>query len=389
MKKFWGCVALISGTAIGAGMITLPVVTAAGGFWASMLLFLLMGGFMAYIGLLILEVLQECPKHSTLITMADKTLGSWGKKLSMVAYFFLLYTLNVAYLDGLNSLFSDVSEQFALPSGMISFTLLIITMLVAYKGAGAMEVANRWLVIIMTLAFGALFFSLAPNVSKERLAGFSFLGVMSSFSVVATAFGYHVIIPSIYDYLDRDVKQTRAAVLAGTLLPMSVYMIWQWVVVGSVDYEGPTGLAAANAGGISATELLSRFSVGGSYVGVVADLFAFCALMTSFVGVSLSLIDFLADATKLKHSESGQPLLCALAFLPSLLFSWYCPRLFFTALSYAGIVVAVLIGFIPLAMVLAARLERKRRLPYRVAGGYPLMLVALVWFVIIATHKMF
>src|SRR3990167_3888929 len=98
--RILGGIFLVAGTSVGAGMLALPVVTAAGGFFPALLLYVLCFGFMTSTGLLILEVCLEMPPDTNLVTMASTYLGRFGKVSAWVLYLFLFYCLTVAYLSG-------------------------------------------------------------------------------------------------------------------------------------------------------------------------------------------------------------------------------------------------------------------------------------------------
>lgn len=80
---------LVTGTSIGVGMLALPVATAKGGFFPSLLIYLVCWVFMLCTGLLILEACIWMPKNANLITLSSRLLGKWGKFFCWVLYLFL------------------------------------------------------------------------------------------------------------------------------------------------------------------------------------------------------------------------------------------------------------------------------------------------------------
>ena len=105
-NKLLGSVLLISGTTIGAGMLALPVMTGFGGFIPSLFTLFFMWLFMLATALFFLEVNISMPGETNFITMAEKTLGTWGKVVSWVCYLFLMYSLTAAYIAGSSMFFS-------------------------------------------------------------------------------------------------------------------------------------------------------------------------------------------------------------------------------------------------------------------------------------------
>jgi tyrosine-specific transport protein len=116
-------------------------------------------------------------------------------------------------------------------------------------------------------------------------------------------------------------------------------------------------------GNISFDALLATWKTGGSVVvpltvtlqrpvlGLIANAFAFFAIITSFLGVSLGLVDFLRDGLKLQKKVHGRLIASFFAFVPPLFFVYAFPRGFMLALEYAGAFVAILLIFFPALMV--------------------------------------
>ena len=74
MKAIFGHVfggaLLVCGTSVGAGMLALPIATASGGFFPSVLIFFLCYLFMMATGLLFMEIALKMPKDSNIISIA-------------------------------------------------------------------------------------------------------------------------------------------------------------------------------------------------------------------------------------------------------------------------------------------------------------------------------
>jgi tyrosine-specific transport protein len=89
-----------------------------------------------------------------------------------------------------------------------------------------------------------------------------------------------------------------------------------------------------------------------------------CAIVTSFIGVSFSLFEFLMDSFNITSNQKGRCLGLLLTFAPPLLFAFYYPNGFILALGYAGIFVAILLGILPALMAWSGRYWKK------IATGY-------------------
>jgi tyrosine-specific transport protein len=363
-NRLLGGILLIGGTSVGAGMLALPVSTAFGGFIPSIIVFFICWAFMLLTAFFFLEVNLAIRGEPNLVSMAGKTLGTWGKSLSWVFYLLLLYSLLAAYIAGCTPLFQSAFTNvlhITFPKWFYHFILPAFFGGFVYLGTKGVDYINRFLMIGLVLSYFLLVGYCPSFIETPRLLHQDYLASLLSVPIVITSFGYHIIIPTLTTYLDHDVKRLRKALLIGSSIPFVIYMLWQWIILGSVPL---TDLAGAWKQGLPATVPLSKVTAV-RWIGVGAQFFSFFAIVTSFLGVSLSLCDFLKDGLKIKKTWEGRLLAIALTFVPPLIFIFAYPKSFYMALEYAGIFVVVLLGILPSLMVL----KLKTRSFYRKRGG--------------------
>ena len=99
-SRVFGATLLVTGTAIGAGMLALPVLTGPSGFIPSLLVYIFCWLLMAGTGLLFLELTLWMGPEANIVSMAGRMLGSGGKFFAWVVYLYLFYSLTVAYVAG-------------------------------------------------------------------------------------------------------------------------------------------------------------------------------------------------------------------------------------------------------------------------------------------------
>lgn len=374
---------LVAGTSIGGGMLALPVLTSQVGFFPSLLIYLLTWLFMMCTGLLFLELSLWMGKGVNIVSMAERTLGQWGKAAAWCLYLFLFYCLTLAYIVGAGDLLSEVMKgSMGLQDwqGQILFLLLFGPFV--YVGAHLVGRLNLFLMLglgVSYLIFVVLGFS---YVRKELLFVTDWSKAWTALPITFTAFAYQGIIPTLVDYMKRDVKETRLAIIIGSFLPFITYAIWQWLILGIVPIDGPNSLNEAIQEGQNAIYPLKNvLNISSLYV--VGQYFAFFALLTSFLGVTLGLLDFWADGLQVKKTDWMRFLLCLLVFIPPLLIAFIHPNIFLIALDYAGgFGCALLLGLMPVLMVWSGRYRMGLRGEYTVPGGR-LLLIALFLFVVI------
>jgi tyrosine-specific transport protein len=372
----WQAALLVAGTAIGGGMLALPVMTGLGGFLPSLLIYVLCWAFMYCTGLLFLEISQWVGTHSNLVSIAEKTLGMGGKIAAWLLYLFLFYCLTLAYVVGCGEMVGSILPGLPAWGGAWIFTLLVAPFV--FLGSRVVVKFNLLLMAGLGLSFLAFVILGAPYVQVELLKHADWSGAMIALPICFTSFAYQGIIPTLIDYVHHDIPRARRAILIGTLIPLAAYILWQWLILGIIPPFGPYGLVAAMEQGHNAVQPLSHF-LDNPVVRTLGQAFAFFALLTSFFGVTLGLVDFLADGLALHKTRQNKLLICTAIFLPVLLIATYNPHLFLVALDLAGgFGCAALLGLLPILMVLAGRYRQGRKADYKFKGGViPLLMLLL------------
>jgi len=378
----FGGALLVAGTSIGGGMLALPILTSLGGFVPSLLIYLCCWIFMACTGLLFLEISLWLHKEANIVSMADYTLGKFGRLAAWVIYLFLFYCLTLAYIVGSGNLVVDFFHN-SIPAWLGS--VIFVALFSPFVFAGAKVVGKLNIFLMMGLVGSFLIFVwvgysfVNPEYFKHKDWSLSILALPVSF----TSFAYQGIIPTLVHYMDYNPRKTRYAILIGSFIPLVIYVIWQWLILGIVPTFGPGGLAEALEKGQNAVEPLNNF-IRNPKIYLVGQYFAFFALVTSFFGVTLGLLDFLADGLGMKKNTFNKLLLCFLVFIPPLIVACMYPHIFLKALDYAGgFGCALLLGLMPILMVWAGRYRLGLESDYSLPGGRPVLLVLLAFVIFV------
>src|SRR5579872_2162722 len=288
---------LIAGTAIGAGMLGIPLLTAKAGFLPAMGITTAVWLFMLATGFLYLEATLWMHEGANVLSMSQRFLGKSGKLVSGAIFLFLYYCLMVAYYAAGSPIFSSLVEgalQVSLPGswGYLIYGL-VFGAIVAF-GMKAVDRINYILTIAMFLSYAALIGIGTPLVSNERFVTQDWSKVVFAAPILFSAFGYHNIIPTLTNYFNRNTKVLRQSIFWGTLSALIVYLLWQWLIIGAVP---ASAIQAALDEGKPATAALQTLT-GSPWIMQVAQFFAFFAIITSMLGVAFSMVDFLADGMK-------------------------------------------------------------------------------------------
>lgn len=368
-SKILGSTLIIAGTTIGAGMLALPLASAGIGFPTSLTIMLVLWLLMTYTALLMLELHQYVPSNATLHTLAKQFLGDKGKWVASIAMLFLFYALCSAYIAGGGGQFGERISQFTGIEVNGSIATVIFTVIVACivtVGTRTVDHINRVLFATKLVTMIAVLFFLAPNVTESYLLNMPLQQglIVASIPVIFTSFGFHGSIPAIVNYLDGDTKALKKAVVIGSAIPLVVYLFWQIMTLGVISQQELSesrGLSAL----ISALATKIHFSQLDQIIGVFADL----ALLTSFLGVSLGLFEYLGDSLNKNNGKQNRVLSAFVTFLPPMCFALFYPQGFIMALGYAAIALAVLAIFLPVVMITKVRKDNRYEGTYRVKGG--------------------
>ena len=360
---------LIAGTSIGGGMLAIPLVTAKCGFLGALFITLFVWAFMTATGLLLLEATLNLPEGANFLSIAEHYLGKWGQRITGALFLFLYYFLMVAYVAAggmlLHGFWETVTRSTI--SEVTSFGLFgILFGFVVYKGPKSIDRVNVILTLGMGLLFLSLFFGGIPHISSMNLKGGYFPSILLAAPILFSAFGYHNIIPSLVTYLKRDREELRKAIIMGTTIPLVVYLLWQFLIIGALPLSQ---LERVLSEGLPVTLALANLK-GGSPIPLIGNLFAFIAIATSVLGVSFSLVDFLADGFKVKSLGSHRLILTLLTFFPPFFCASIDPTIFDKALGIAGGIGESLInGVIPVALVWSLRYVQRKDFNPFVRGG--------------------
>lgn len=369
---------LVAGTTIGGGMLALPVLTSLAGFLPSFAIYILCWVFMAGTGLLFLEISQwmteRAKADSNIITMAKQTLGKSGEYTAWILYLFLFYCLTVAYIVGCGNLVVEFSQN-RLPDwmGSVLFVVLFIPLLlVKTSWIGRLNVLLVAGLAISYFAFVVLGFG---YVQPEFLSHSNWSHSLTVLPIAFTSFAYQGIIPTLAHYMHYEAKKIRQAILIGSFIPLITYVVWEWLILGIVPTHAPGGLSEALQQGQNAVMPLKNFLQHAS-VYTIGQFFAFFALVTSCLGVTLGLRDFLSDGLNIEKTPKGNVLLVGLIFIIPLSIAIVYPNIFLTALDYAGgFGCAILLGLMPILMVWSGRYRQGLNHCQQVPGGKFLLVV--------------
>ena len=379
---------IIAGTAIGAGMLANP--TAMSGIWflGSVILFLIIWGITTLSALMLLETNLHFEKGANFDTITTQLLGKGWNIFNGISVAFTLYILTYAYITSGGSINKSLLNRFVseLPINHTFAALLFCLALALFVSISTKAVDRMSTILIsgMVIAFFLSTTGLLSSAKSEILLNTvahtetSYLPYL--FSAIPTclvSFGYHICVPTLVNYYDKKSKKVIYSILIGSLLALIIYISWQMAVQGNLP-RGEFAPIIAQGGDVSTLLNSLNQYIPILSISIVLDFFAYMAIASSFLGVTLGLFDYISDLFKWGNHLGGRIKTALVTFLPPLLLSLFYPYGFVTAIAYAGLAVSFWMIIIP---ALLARASRKKfsNSNYKVFGGKWMIYVVIIF----------
>ena len=385
MNKTVGSTLLVAGTMIGAGMLAMPLTSAGIGFGFTLVLLLGLWALLTFSALLFVELYQTAESDAGIGTLAEQYFGKAGRIIATAVLIIFLYALIAAYVSGGGSLLKDLlPESFGNKVSILLFTVIFGSFIVI--GTHSVDKINRVLFFVMLAAFAVVLSLMLPEIKFDNLMATPIDNalIISASPVFFTAFGFHGSIPSLNKYLDGNVKALRISILAGSAITLCAYILWQMSTHGLLTQNEFLQILKDDAtlnGLVKATLAIT----GSNMIAGAVKLFSTLALVTSFLGVGLGLLECIEDLLKRSFNISaGRISLGLMTFIPPLVFALFYPEGFILALGYAGQMFAFYAVVLPVSLVWKAR-RTHTDLPYKVWGGNLTLIIVLVLGVIITS----
>ncbi len=362
--------ALLIGTVIGAGILGIPYVVAKAGFWYGVLLVLGLGVVYVFLHLFLGEIILRTKEQYQLTGYAGKYLGPLGKKVMTFSLLISLYGALIAYIIGSGETLYYV---FKIGSPSVwSILFFLIAAGIIYQGikaAGKTEMLLTLFLIGTVLGIGIFSFE---RIHLQEFTFFHPAFFFFPYGVILFAYHGTAAVPEMQEALGKKKKYLKMAVLLGSGIPIIIYLLFTFVVVGLIGLENfellaPNQRIATVALGIYSHPLL----------GLLANIFATLAMFTSYLTISLALrgiyeYDYNISKRVAFSLTVLVPLIIALLGLTS----------FITILMVTGTLIGGLEGSLIVLMYWKAKKNGDRNPEYSLKAHYFIGSILLFFFII-------
>ncbi|MDE1514249.1 aromatic amino acid transport family protein [Vibrio sp. dsl-7] len=304
------------GTAVGAGVLFLPIKAGAGGFWPLVILALIAAPmtWFAHKSLACFVLSAKNPEADITDTV-EEHFGKAGANLITFAYFFAIYPIVLIYGVGItNTVDSFLVNQIgmeSIPRWLLSGSLIVAMTAGVVFGKELMLKATSAMVYPLVFILLALSFYLIPdwNMSMIEVApDWSAMPaiVWLAIPIIVFSFNHSPIISQFskeqrQQFGDNAVKKTDMITGGAAMMLMGFVMLFVFSVVLSLS---PEQLAMAKEQNISVLSYLANAHASPiiSYLGPIV---AFAAITSSYFGHFLGAHEGLVGLVK---SRSNMPI---------------------------------------------------------------------------------
>ena len=340
-------IAIIVGANIGSGILGLAYSARKAG-WPILLLWLIVAGvFTTFSMLYVAETALRTKKPLQLPGLAEKYVGKLGSVLIFISVCANSIGCMVAYTTGSGNILCTL---LGLPNwaGSILFTVpCVLVVWLGLKATGMWEkFISTGMVALLAIIVIASFLSGKADVSRAIYSDWTYAVPLLSSAIFCYIAQYAV--PELARGMRHTPKKLPVAIIFGMFMTGVLLAVVPLAVLSLTGADEVTQVAT-----------LAWGQALGTWALYTANIFALCAMMTSYWAVGGSMLTNIVDMFKLKdeHDKKTRIIAIACTVIPPFILAYGGFVSFVDAIGWAGTFGGVIMSIIPVLMVNKARKE--------------------------------
>lgn len=338
-------VAIIVGANIGSGILGLAYSSRLAG-WPILLLWLVVAGvFTTFSMLYVAETALRTKKPLQLPGLAEKYVGKAGSVLVFISVCANSIGCMVAYTTGSGNILCTL---LGLPNwaGSILFTVpCVLVVWLGLKATGLWEkFISTGMVALLGIIIIASFISGKADVSRAMYHNWTYAVPLLSSAIFCYIAQYAV--PELARGMRHTPKKLPIAIMLGMFITGVLLAVVPLAVLSLTGADKVTEVATIAWG-----------QALGTWALYTANIFALCAMMTSYWAVGGSMLTNIVDMFKLKDEHDIKTRLIAIActVIPPFILAYAGLVSFVDAIGWAGTFGGVIMSIVPVLMLKNAR----------------------------------
>ena len=338
-------VAIIVGANVGSGILGLAYSSRLAG-WPILVLWLAVAGlFTTFSMLYVAESALRTKKPLQLPGLAEKYVGKVGSVLIFISVCANSIGCMVAYTTGSGNILCTL---LGLPNWAGSLLFTVPCVLVVWFGLKATGLWEKFMstgmVVLLGIIVIASFLSGTADVSRAVYANWTYAVPLLSSAIFCYIAQYAV--PELARGMRNTPKKLPVAIILGMFITGVLLAVVPLAVLSLTGAEEVTQVAT-----------LAWGQALGTWALYTANIFALCAMMTSYWAVGGSMLTNIVDMFKLKDEKDTKTRLIAIActVLPPFILAYAGLVSFVDAIGWAGTFGGVIMSIVPVLMLNNAR----------------------------------
>lgn len=338
-------VAIIVGANVGSGILGLAYSSRLAG-WPILVLWLAVAGlFTTFSMLYVAESALRTKKPLQLPGLAEKYVGKVGSVLIFISVCANSIGCMVAYTTGSGNILCTL---LGLPNWAGSLLFTVPCVLVVWFGLKATGLWEKFMstgmVVLLGIIVIASFLSGKADVSRAVYANWTYAVPLLSSAIFCYIAQYAV--PELARGMRHTPKKLPVAIILGMFITGVLLAVVPLAVLSLTGAEEATQVAT-----------LAWGQALGTWALYTANIFALCAMMTSYWAVGGSMLTNIVDMFKLKDEKDTKTRLIAIActVLPPFILAYAGLVSFVDAIGWAGTFGGVIMSIVPVLMLNNAR----------------------------------
>lgn len=338
-------VAMIVGTNIGAGVLSIAYASSKAGYLPLLFWLVVVGCLTTITMLYVAESTLRTQAHLQLSGLARRYVGGFGAWLMFASVCVNSVGALTAYMTGSGKLLQSL---LGISPALGSLLFFIPAALVLYLGLKAIGRGEKFISIGMVVMIAMLVTAtlLKETTQIRNLLDGDWRFMVPVFSVVVFCFSAQYIVPEMARGFSDKPAQLPKAIIVG----MAITFLLLAVVPMSV-------IALSGLDHISDVATISWGQALGQWAFFSANIFALCAMLTSYWGLGGSFLTNIFDKFRLGDDE--QPFrrfsVLLLVVLPPFALAYSGLVSFVNALYFAGVFSGVILSIMPMLILRGAR----------------------------------
>ena len=338
-------VAIIVGANVGSGILGLAYSSRLAG-WPILVLWLAVAGlFTTFSMLYVAESALRTKRPLQLPGLAEKYVGKVGSVLIFISVCANSIGCMVAYTTGSGNILCTL---LGLPNWAGSLLFTVPCVLVVWFGLKATGLWEKFMstgmVVLLSIIVIASFLSGKADVSRAVYANWTYAVPLLSSAIFCYIAQYAV--PELARGMRHTPKKLPVAIILGMFITGVLLAVVPLAVLSLTGAEEVTQVAT-----------LAWGQALGTWALYTANIFALCAMMTSYWAVGGSMLTNIVDMFKLKDEKDTKTRLIAIActVLPPFILAYAGLVSFVDAIGWAGTFGGVIMSIVPVLMLNNAR----------------------------------